>query len=573
MMINWFSLANNRSRLLSALFLFALLSLPGCKKKRDIDQLPYMAPFKNLGSDSFVLAFLSNIEGYVEPCGCTPDPLGGLARFSTVYGDVKAALNNRIALVDAGNLLFESTTRNDVDLCQDEKRIDLLLSTLTKLGLTTVFPGHFDNARGQVYRNLVYKKYRLKTLSTVGPSMASSTNVQIISVADYEIGIIGVALDDAKMVAALREELTNTVKTLISSKKIKAIVALCHMPLELTKLTFDSMDNIDVVIHGQPLMHTPKSPTRLGNNGPLLIEGGRQGQYFTVLTLTNLAKRTSAPIALDSRVFIRSERIELLTARLAALHKQAQNAPVDRIEFVKKRIALAKAELTKLQSSENLPPLLEPSISFIAIPLTKKIDPEPEVNKQLLDYEKSIPLLVKKCEEHLVCPKVDPKVASYVGANVCKACHAQAFEVYESAVFMGKTLDDSGREINRSIGHSKAWQTLVEANKDSDRSCIGCHSIGFMEPGGYCKASEVSFRKNVQCESCHGPGSLHAQSGDKQFIKRKVEEATCRGCHHVPHIQSHDSFNYEERLVKILGKGHGENLLKEITHKLKAVSN
>ena len=103
---------------------------------------------------------------------------------------------------------------------------------------------------------------------------------------------------------------------------------------------------------------------------------------------------------------------------------------------------------------------------------------------------------------------------------------------------MQKGLNPKGKPTTRAMGHSKAWQTLTALDKEADRSCIGCHSIGFMQSGGYCKASEVDFRKDVQCESCHGPGSLHAQSGDKALIKRTVPEAVCRSCHHVPHIQS-----------------------------------
>ena len=88
-----------------------------------------------------------------------------------------------------------------------------------------------------------------------------------------------------------------------------------------------------------------------------------------------------------------------------------------------------------------------------------------------------------------------------------------------------------------------------------------------MQPGGYCKSTEVDFRKDVQCESCHGPGSLHAKSGKKQDIIGKVDEQTCRNCHHVPHIKSFESFNFERDVVKVLGKGHGEKLLQQLNHK------
>ena len=101
-----------------------------------------------------------------------------------------------------------------------------------------------------------------------------------------------------------------------------------------------------------------------------------------------------------------------------------------------------------------------------------------------------------------------------------------------------------GKEQVREVGHSKAWQTLVDEHKDKDRTCVKCHSIGFNEPGGYCKVSEVDFRKNVQCESCHGPGSLHVQgAGDVQALRvSEVNEAVCRRCHQVPHIESYESF-------------------------------
>src|SRR5207244_2334661 len=116
----------------------------------------------------------------------------------------------------------------------------------------------------------------------------------------------------------------------------------------------------------------PKASAMLGNSGPLLIEGGRQGQYFTLLTLKNLTIRKSERITLDDRAFLKNERIALLITRIAALSKQAENTTADRLEFIKKRLALAKEELVKLQKSESMPALKEPNIVFDAIPLTKK---------------------------------------------------------------------------------------------------------------------------------------------------------------------------------------------------------
>jgi len=114
------------------------------------------------------------------------------------------------------------------------------------------------------------------------------------------------------------------------------------------------------------------------------------------------------------------------------------------------------------------------------------------------------------------------------------------------------------------VGHARAWLTLEELNKTRDRSCVGCHSVGFNERGGYCKTDEVGFLGDVQCESCHGAGSLHSQTGDPSFIDRSVSETHCRTCHHVPHIESYESFNYEENLKLILGPGHGYKKWREL---------
>jgi hypothetical protein len=85
-----------------------------------------------------------------------------------------------------------------------------------------------------------------------------------------------------------------------------------------------------------------------------------------------------------------------------------------------------------------------------------------------------------------------------------------------------------------------------------------------MKPGGYCKVKDVKPFENVQCENCHGPGSLHAQTGDKKKIQRTVPESTCRSCHHVPHIPTEASFVYKDKLKIILGPGHGESLLRKL---------
>jgi nitrate reductase cytochrome c-type subunit len=93
---------------------------------------------------------------------------------------------------------------------------------------------------------------------------------------------------------------------------------------------------------------------------------------------------------------------------------------------------------------------------------------------------------------------VKGKAPTYVGSNRCTDCHKSAGEVWEKTP------------------HRHAYQTLVDAKQPSNRQydpeCIVCHTVGFGYKGGFTTAEKTPKLKNVGCESCHGPGSLHVNN-------------------------------------------------------------
>jgi hypothetical protein len=90
------------------------------------------------------------------------------------------------------------------------------------------------------------------------------------------------------------------------------------------------------------------------------------------------------------------------------------------------------------------------------------------------------------------------KAPTYVGSERCTDCHKSAGEVWEKTP------------------HSHAYKTLVDAKQPSNRQydpeCIVCHTVGFSYNGGFTTAEKTAKLKNVGCESCHGPGSLHVNA-------------------------------------------------------------
>jgi hypothetical protein len=64
--------------------------------------------------------------------------------------------------------------------------------------------------------------------------------------------------------------------------------------------------------------------------------------------------------------------------------------------------------------------------------------------------------------------------------------------------------------------------------------------------------------QNIQCEQCHGPGSLHVATPEKHgkpnAILRDTAIDVCQQCHTPEHS---DTFDHAAYLRDVLGPGHG----------------
>jgi Cytochrome c554 and c-prime len=531
------------------LIMLLLLFLSNCQCAEEENTKGF---FAKDNSDAFALLFTTNMRGYIEPCGCTSDPLGGLDRLAFVVEKARQSFRNRLLFVDAGNLFFDSAQkRTDIDLCQDEAKLDILLSTYQKLKVAGTLPGPFDQSRGYRFYRSFLQKYQISILNEM-PRIG-----QILDQSGVKIGLIGLssAIDFTKEARRLKDE-----GALI-------VVVIAQAPSSIVRTWFQGVEDVDIVILGQEMSEIPSPPELLSEHGPWLVSAAMQGQYLGIVEFRNISLKKAAPWQMNDSFDKNERRSRLLQSRQKSLKRQVNDSGLARRSFLEKQLRSIDMELDKNRKMQNIHIAIEgPHLSVRTLPLRKGIKPLFDVQKKLLAYEKSVPHLVAKCEANTNCQPVKSEQPTYVGVQTCKNCHVAAVNVWENAEVEIAATDEGGLPIKRRSGHALAWSTLEKKHKAADRNCIGCHSVGFMEPGGYCKVKEIDFRKNVQCESCHGPGSLHAVSGDKKWIKRDVPESTCRTCHHVPHIETTASFVYEDKLKLILGKGHGENLLMRLNH-------
>ncbi len=95
-----------------------------------------------------------------------------------------------------------------------------------------------------------------------------------------------------------------------------------------------------------------------------------------------------------------------------------------------------------------------------------------------------------------------PPNQTYIGTIKCGSCH---FEKYQ----------DWRKQQDK---HVKAFQILPAAYQ-ADPACLKCHVTGFGDPSGFKTAADKSLT-GITCESCHGPGSAHAEIS-KPFANKK----------------------------------------------------
>jgi hypothetical protein len=133
---------------------------------------------------------------------------------------------------------------------------------------------------------------------------------------------------------------------------------------------------------------------------------------------------------------------------------------------------------------------------------------------------------------------------TYIGVKKCRMCHKgeKKGNVYETW---------------NSKKHSTAFEAVKQKGEEKNPKCLACHATGFNKGGYKIDDPDASKFEGVQCESCHGPGSLYKKTSIMKDRAKALEnglvdinEKTCAGCHDGSE-HAGGKFNYEEALKKI----------------------
>ena len=126
------------------------------------------------------------------------------------------------------------------------------------------------------------------------------------------------------------------------------------------------------------------------------------------------------------------------------------------------------------------------------------------------------------------------------GTQTCALCHTAQFKHWQTTP------------------HSHALETLRLISKDSEITCLDCHTTGLGYPGGFVNIEQTPDQAGVGCEECHRipPGTKFGLE-----LKHKVLPVSsnwCTRCHVKPHIIEFDYEKMRKKVVHSTGEGGQE---------------
>ena len=458
-----------------------------------------------------------------------------------------------LLLLDSGDLLFhdrEYGDNPDIALAIQGKKI---IESYNAMGWTALGLGEKDFALGTDYLKDLEKTADFPFLAANVLDAKSKKCIfepyTVVKVNGLRVGITSVIGKDTDFKAKRQEELgikladpENALTDVLSELRDKAdfIVVLAHTGTNDAKVLAKEFSDIDLIIvgHGGDInLYQPVT-----ENDTLITEIFARGKYVDRLdfSITDPKRPYGFFVAGSERsdsfehkeLITRKKQLDIFMADIEAQKKQGKDVATiekvvtDELKQVNKRLdALGEP------ADADHPNTLKASL----VALDSRFADDPTVTgifkkyadklKEIKNQEKES--LLEKGKRDNASLSVEPH---YVGMESCKMCHATVYS------FVSGTA------------HMKAYDTLRDEDRQFEPDCISCHTTGYKKPGGFTNILTAKDLLGVQCETCHGPGSLHVKDNTANKMLRLTKASDCVVCHNP---ENDDNFVYAEKLKKI----------------------
>lgn len=466
------------------------------------------------------VAVVTDLEGYLEPCGCTSNPLGGIDRLAAQVNQLRRD-GAPVLLVMAGDTFYDAAPVEAVRVDQANRNASTLVDILNRLGVAAVLPGHRDLAQPENVLAALRAKSSFPWLAA-----EREAGSLLIQVGDVRVALVG----------ARRGTSTDAIAREVASKRGEADITIVLVDgTRRDASRAGTVEGVDFVIQGG-LDEDAALPPRKAGHG-WVLHAGRQGQGLTVVDVKG--KNGSEPYV-DRSEWSRNERVEQLDRQIRELSEKIdgweRSGDVAAADLDPQRRRLVALEKQRASLDAAVGPA-EGNVFFANwIELVKSGPSDPEIAKLMREHDKAVNEANRIAFANLEPPPLGPDDIAYVGSAACSGCHQAAYSWWKNHA------------------HGVAYLTLQQRHKEYNLDCVGCHVTGYQEPGGSTVTHNLEMAlAGVGCESCHGPGAAHAANPEVGVV-RDTPESTCVVCHNEEHS---DLFDYGEYVKRLVVPGHG----------------
>jgi hypothetical protein len=491
------------------------------------------------GPPTVRLYVVSDLAGALEPCGCTKDQLGGVDHAAAWMASERTKAP-AAALVSAGPLFFMDSELKPEKVGQDTAKAETLAAALKKLDFAAFAPGKNDWAAGtDELAKLHDASGGALVFANAAAPVAGAVPFALRDVGGVKIALLGVSEPDVAATKPPADAIRAAV-TQARAQGAKVFVALASVGRGEAKRIADAVPELTAIVvgskgsGGEANTQAPP-PERVGN--VIIAETGNHLQTVAVLDLyvrdgsTTFADATGLELGRKREELTR--RVDELHQKIAAWEKEGK---IEKADLDARRADLAKLEQERADLDTPKPPAEGSYFRYMLKEIRDSLGSDPKVHAELLAYYKK----VNEANQSAFAakqPRLAPQGApAFVGIDACETCHSDPVDVWK------KTR------------HAHAYETLSSQFKEYNLDCVSCHVTGYDLPGGS-TVTHVERLKDVQCEVCHGPGSLHAAKPKVKMPTPKPQPDLCLSCHHSPHVEVFDA---KAKMDEILGPGHGK---------------
>lgn len=429
--------------------------------------------------------------------------MGGLPRRATFISD---ELKDKIPtiILDSGNL-FSDKPLSQAAIAPALKKGKLILRSMERMGYQAAAVGELDLYLG--IDNLVqmmdwtpirFLSANIKESSgkpVFKPSViirVGNTRVGVFGLTSREIDVRlmeerapGVWIDDpVKTAAALVPDLR---------KRCDIVLALTHLGYKKDRELAQAVEGIDVIVGGRTKTWL-KNPAVSG--GTLITSGYFQGRAMGTLTL----HLDGPPVK-----WVSGNRIDFLEKQISMEQEQGPSSKETGQAAQYHRELEQAAAGTRYDGD--------------MVALMPSIPDDKKISSMIREYRKSLREDAGKSS----ATEDQTAMVRYTGFDPCIDCHMGRYNFWKNTP------------------HAGAIESLKPKDAESDPDCLPCHVTGYLRPEGYSPASPRGDLLGVQCEACHGTGSLHTGSPEIYNLIKSPKVTICLSCH-TP--DQDDDFDY-----------------------------